>query len=155
MNGYPQGKEQWKVALDEFFEVWNSCLVSEFELAENQVDLENLDDEGIVSCLPIFDKAKKTLEEFLDTKNYSLYQKDILKNSYVIVYLLGLEDLFVQKEKSFQSRDLSLKEENLIQRNTNNKESFSMWLINYYVFCQDFIFEFPQLEWLLEQASDL
>ncbi len=156
---YPQTKEQWMTDVDEFVEVWNSYVDSEIKLTSDQPTLNSLDDEeSMISYLPIFIKAKQSLDNFLDTKNYSLEEKSILKNSYIVIYLLALEDLFMKKQKSFNSTNLSFKEENSIQRNISeeaNLSDFLMWLMSYYVLHEDFIFELPQLEWFLEEASDL
>ncbi len=157
IDEYEESQEKWMADLDKFTNLWRLCIKEAWEAEDNNCNLEDLDyrnnnSKDLSDSLDIFTKAKQSLEKLLDKEKYHPYQKNLLKNSYMIVYLLSLEDWFMEKQGFLQSKVLSFKQKNIIQENSSN---LRIWLLSYYTFSDDCIFEIPQFKWFLDKVSNI
>ena len=89
------------------------------------------------------------MDDFCQSKNYSLRQIKILKTSYILYHAKGFSDL------TLEDKNLNFKEKELNQKNIKYLENLLMWSIAYRIFREDLIFESSEICSFSQTISDL
>ena len=104
---YPKGMEQWNTDFEEFIDTFELTISSNIKLIKNQLGLE---DKEVNISFSLLTKVEKDMDDFCQSKNYSLRQIKILKTSYILYHAKGLSDLTLEdKNLNFKEKELNQK----------------------------------------------
>ncbi len=143
---YPKGMEQWNTDFEEFIDTFELTISSNIKLIKNQLGLE---DKEVNISFSLLTKVEKDMDDFCQSKNYSLRQIKILKTSYILYHAKGFCEL------TLEDKNLNFKEKELTQKNLKYLENLLMWSIAYRIFREDLIFESSEICSFSQTISDL